>query len=808
MSAATNFLALVLRGPSTLVAIHPARSDEIAGLAVDGDSLAEADTWLTLHSGCNLYWTPNEVAGRIHKKPKKADITRLFYVHLDLDDPSDAALERLRGYRLAPTFIIFSGGGYQAFWEISDPPLVNGNAEALEAANKQVIADLGGDAGTWNLDRIMRLPGTTNRPTAKKLAQGRVPVEARLIEHHPDRRYKLADFGAVVPAAAPRETPSINDEWPPLDQYDGDGSRHLLACVRVAVLEKHLGDDSIHTLFNGHEHAARQSNPVRAVQRCIDLVRSELPPAGDVLEGITDSRLLALLRPHVDTGAVVVASDHIPHSIAARVTLRALSPSLFCQGGQVVEVARTKDGAIIQPVRDHALASRVDDRRSVVKVHFKDGRYSVGPTRMPVSSATIVLASSAVREELRPIELVMRRPIAVEHEGRLVLLRPGYNDGVGVFVVGGQEMPDVPLDDARAALLSLLGGFQFASDADHARAVGALVMPALKLGRMFNGPTPLVLDEGDQSQAGKTLRSAVNAAIYGEQAQVVAQRERGGVGSLDESFSEALLRGQPFIRFDNFRGEVNSPFLEAVITAGSDPILCRVPYRAPVWVDASHFIFQMTSNGVELTPDQANRVLVVRLVRRPDGFEFRAYAEGSLLAHVKAQQPYYAGCVLAVVRRWFDAGKPRNPVPHTFTALGALDWIVRNVFGLGPLMEAHCDITTRLASPNDAFVRALVLELEHQKRLGRWLMTSALVEVARATQLAPSSGWSVADDEANKQMGRLLAKVFARGEERDFGHLRLRRVVGTFNSKPTKYYCVWRPADGPPPAFVDEDAPL
>lgn len=274
MSVATDFLSLVLRGRSTLVAIHP-DTGAITGLAVDRDSLAAADTWLTLHREQNCYWSPNTVKGRLNKKPTKADIARLHYVHLDLDDPSDAALERLRGYRLPPTFIVFSGGGYQAFWEISDPPVVNGNAEALEVANRRVLADLGGDTGTHNLDRIMRLPGTKNWPNAKKRARGRFPADAYLVEHHPERKYALVDFGeAPIPAT------SVLTPAPVLGQRDESESARLYRAVFAVIgADPAVTDGDVIVSFLGHPHVAKMkidSEKRRAIQRCIDKARKAL----------------------------------------------------------------------------------------------------------------------------------------------------------------------------------------------------------------------------------------------------------------------------------------------------------------------------------------------------------------------------------------------------------------------------------------------------------------------------------------------------------------------------------------------------
>jgi hypothetical protein len=264
-----DFLAHVLpdEGWSAVVAIHP-ETGKCHGLGVSKPTLAEVGPWLEQHADCNLYWSVNALPKRINKKPAKKDITHMHWVHGDIDDPSDATLAKLRAYRVPPTAIVFSGGGYQAFWRLTEPVYVNGNLAELEGANQRIIADLGGDPGTFNLDRVMRLPGTTNWPTATKRARGRTPAATRLIEFHPERQYSLADFPAPSsPVPAPPTSPK------PVDQ-----SAELLKAVR-ADLRAGATDDEVRANHADHPHLAKMPTPAeraRALDRCIVKARESL----------------------------------------------------------------------------------------------------------------------------------------------------------------------------------------------------------------------------------------------------------------------------------------------------------------------------------------------------------------------------------------------------------------------------------------------------------------------------------------------------------------------------------------------------
>jgi Protein of unknown function (DUF3987) len=75
-----------------------------------------------------------------------------------------------------------------------------GNIEHVEGIVRTIGARLGSDPGTWNIDRIMRLPGTVNIPSTDKAAQGRVPATARaLLEYSGGRPFTLEQLEKWAP---------------------------------------------------------------------------------------------------------------------------------------------------------------------------------------------------------------------------------------------------------------------------------------------------------------------------------------------------------------------------------------------------------------------------------------------------------------------------------------------------------------------------------------------------------------------------------------------------------------------------------
>lgn len=199
-TAAVAFLqAINPQGPWHLVAMKP----DGAPLAktFDCDEVDEMSAWIEDRQGvANLYFHVNVLAPQLRdKKATKADVKEAIFLHVDVDDAD--ALSRIERYAPRPTVVLFSGGGYQAFWLLSEPC---SDLERVERCNKAIAAALGGD-NCHNIDRIMRLPGTINVPNAKKRAKGRTPTLAYVVDDLTDwgRTYSIDAFSEGLPDPEP-----------------------------------------------------------------------------------------------------------------------------------------------------------------------------------------------------------------------------------------------------------------------------------------------------------------------------------------------------------------------------------------------------------------------------------------------------------------------------------------------------------------------------------------------------------------------------------------------------------------------------
>jgi len=155
--------------------------------------------WIEARQGdSNIYYSVNALKPTVrNQKARKEDLAAGLHLHVDVDDAS--ALSRILEFLPKATVVVFSGGGFQAFWKLKEP---TPDLARVERINAKLAHDLGGD-NCQNIDRIMRLPGTINMPGSKKRKMGRVPILAHVVEDETDwsRTYCLDDFDDPGPAS-------------------------------------------------------------------------------------------------------------------------------------------------------------------------------------------------------------------------------------------------------------------------------------------------------------------------------------------------------------------------------------------------------------------------------------------------------------------------------------------------------------------------------------------------------------------------------------------------------------------------------
>ena len=201
-------------GPWVLTAIPPHRKG-IQTRTFHPHSLDQLREWIGNRNGYdNLYFHVNRPLTDLSKKAEREDLKEVRWLHVDVDprvgEPVEEEQKRILALMTqkrpagipAPTVIIFSGGGFQAFWRLDTPIIIDGQLEAAENAalyNITLERAFQGD-NCHNIDRIMRLPGTVNIPDERKRLKGRRAALAYVVDFHDSRRYQLSEFAPATPA--------------------------------------------------------------------------------------------------------------------------------------------------------------------------------------------------------------------------------------------------------------------------------------------------------------------------------------------------------------------------------------------------------------------------------------------------------------------------------------------------------------------------------------------------------------------------------------------------------------------------------
>jgi hypothetical protein len=376
--AAVEFLRrLRPAGPWVLTAIVPDGNTITQTFAADDESGVRA--FIGEHDGKrNIYYSANPTRAPTESKASKANIAAVEYLIADLDpaDGETAAdakaryLPQLEAFEPAPTAIIDSGNGIQCLWRLAKPVVLpdpvtvtdakgksklvlSPDATALivpiEARAAALMLRLGSKAGTQNVDRILRLPGTTNLPNRKKLKDGRVPCPANLIRFNgvtctldafPPPELKAAhnkaktDIGGNGRASVDGDI-EIDIDALPISQriknlirgvddadhpYDSRSERVLAVLVAMACAG--CTDEQMVAVMRGEigQHVRDQADPVKYLERQIAKARKFAEGSSPEAKGqkLNQSKVLIAISDtaklfHTPDGtafADIVVNDH------------------------------------------------------------------------------------------------------------------------------------------------------------------------------------------------------------------------------------------------------------------------------------------------------------------------------------------------------------------------------------------------------------------------------------------------------------------------------------------------------------------
>lgn len=268
------------KGPWSLTAIlNDSGEPLVGGTFTDKKSVL---AFLEKHGGeRNLYYALNPLLGNVGAKAGREDVKEMAWLHVDVDPRAGegVAKEQERILQMfkdgkgvpEPSLVVFSGGGYQALWRLNQPVEINGEEEKYEEAkryNQQLELIFGADP-CHNVDRIMRLPGSINRPNQKKQKKGRVPALAEVVSNS-GLSYDITEF---TPAPSVQDGGGGFSTGHTVKMSSGNVER-----ISLDKLPKGVSDELKHVIAHGKDRdddTRFESRSEAVFYVCCEMVRSD-----------------------------------------------------------------------------------------------------------------------------------------------------------------------------------------------------------------------------------------------------------------------------------------------------------------------------------------------------------------------------------------------------------------------------------------------------------------------------------------------------------------------------------------------------
>jgi hypothetical protein len=559
----------------------------------------------------NLYYSVNPTRGEMTSKAKKIDIVAIEYLLADLDPNGNERPEEakaryraaLETFEPAPTGVIDSGNGIQALWklakriELGEP--VNGShlpatlklIADVEACSEELMKRLGcADTSTKNIDRILRLPGTTNLPNAKKKKAGRVECPTKL-DHFNGAAYSLEDFPA--PAAdkkaqtkragrpegktLPKALASIlslpdKGAGASVGGYD-DRSAALFGFLRLALKEGIDDEDIISHLDNDryegcaiYEHC-RENGGEKYIRTQIEHASNN--PDSDAPEG---QKWIIKTR----------GGGLRDEAAATEKALMAAGCQVYYRGGVLVEPIWRHEKFIDSKKREHETLSVILRKLIVPQLRFMVAKHVIYQkwdartkhwTRINPPIEVMEMLLSLGHWRFPTVKGIINSP-TMREDGSL-LTEQGYDASTGLWYKSTDDLklptiPDHPTrEDGLAAaktLEKLLDGFPFKDDKGVSRAVAMAGMMTPVLRGAFDA-APAFLFVAPEAGTGKTfIIILISTIATGRLPVSIAATDNKE--EMEKRLSAVAFAARPITSINNLDFDLESSLLNQMLTEG------------------------------------------------------------------------------------------------------------------------------------------------------------------------------------------------------------------------------------------------
>lgn len=317
----------------------------------------------------------------------------------------------------------------------------------------------------------------------------------------------------------------------------------------------------------------------------------------------------------------------------------------------------------------------------------KDNKGKFKAVPLDDNSVAKLLSSYQFLSSFKKVDVISKVPVFNEEDGEVSLIK-GYHPGRKILVVGNRDDYEfMELERAKEIILDLFVDFKFVSPADLSRAIACLFMPAMcHAGLLRNDFRPLSYIDADSEGAGKGTMIYFLTCPYVDSYGLVTQDD-ASIGSIDEKIASCIKDGNNHVVLDNLKPtrkmkELSSSFIEAMMTA--DKISFRCAGERMSELDLRWANLYVTTNGMKLSRDTADRSLYISIRKQDPGYKYRQYENG-LKNWLIERRPEIMSAIFTILKEYVEHGKPLAKVKekHRFLySVPAVNYIVTEIFGL------------------------------------------------------------------------------------------------------------------------------
>ena len=335
---------------------------------------------------------------------------------------------------------------------------------------------------------------------------------------------------------------------------------------------------------------------------------------------------------------------------------------IYHRGGVAFIVNQQRDG--LEVITPSMLRTLAEKYLVCFRVKGAGGKTIKLARTMTSEDAQGVLSAQQFLSQLPKVARIATARLPVMRTAGVVeLLTDGY-DRESLTLTFAQCKYDTAMSmlDAIKIINELLAEFPFADDG-RSKSVTITAMVGLFCAGFFAAgvPRPVFIYLANAEGAGKTLCAKV--AITPAHGLAKIDSDLKDKTETKKELLSAVIEARPYILFDNCKGHIDSPSLEAFVSAAV--FSGRILGVSKMFSGENLMTVFVTGNGCTVSPDMRRRSLFIELFMEAERAEDRiikCFLDDALLL---AMRPKLLAALWTLVREWDKAGRPKASRTHT-----------------------------------------------------------------------------------------------------------------------------------------------